>query len=102
MIFTPPGGYCIRDAATVWRSGVSLVGAGMHATRFVLANPGGRRTRAGSGRLRRSRCCVIRRRTVEDRHGGVRARWDGSAALVHWKITSYAPATNVVLWEVAA
>jgi hypothetical protein len=40
MIFVPPGDYCIRDAATVWRSGVSLLGAGMHATCFLLANPG--------------------------------------------------------------
>src|SRR3954463_5916323 len=40
VISVPPGDYCIRDAATVWRSGVSLVGAGMAATRFLLANPG--------------------------------------------------------------
>jgi hypothetical protein len=40
MIAVPPGDYCIRDVATVWRSGVSLVGAGMQATRFLLANPG--------------------------------------------------------------
>jgi hypothetical protein len=40
VIFVPPGDYSIRDAATVWRSGVSLVGAGMWATRFLLANPG--------------------------------------------------------------
>src|SRR3954469_9669465 len=40
MIVVPPGDYCIQDVATVWRSGVSLVGAGMQATRFLLANPG--------------------------------------------------------------
>jgi hypothetical protein len=40
VIVVPPGDYCIRDVATVWRSGVSLVGAGMQATRFLLANPG--------------------------------------------------------------
>ncbi|HYZ27894.1 MAG TPA: right-handed parallel beta-helix repeat-containing protein [Thermoleophilaceae bacterium] len=40
VIYVPPGEYCMRDAATVWRSGVSLVGAGMHATRFLLSNPG--------------------------------------------------------------
>ena len=40
VISVPPGNYCIRDAATVWRSGVSLVGAGMAATRFLLGNPG--------------------------------------------------------------
>jgi hypothetical protein len=40
VIHVPPGTYSIRDAATVWRSGVSLVGAGMRATRFVLSNPG--------------------------------------------------------------
>jgi hypothetical protein len=40
VICAPPGRYCMRDAATVWRSGISLVGAGMSATRFLLANPG--------------------------------------------------------------
>lgn len=41
----PPGDlrstrdYCIRHAATVRRSGVSLVDAGMHATLFLLAKP---------------------------------------------------------------
>src|SRR5690242_10766599 len=39
-IFCPPGTYLIRDAATVWRSGVSLLGAGPVATRFVLDNAG--------------------------------------------------------------
>ncbi|MEV0729905.1 right-handed parallel beta-helix repeat-containing protein [Polymorphospora sp. NPDC050346] len=38
----PPGVYSIRDAGTVWRSGVSLIGAGIGLTRFVLANPGNR------------------------------------------------------------
>ncbi|TWH69933.1 pectate lyase-like protein [Micromonospora olivasterospora] len=28
VIYCPPGVYMIRDAATVWRSGVSLVGRG--------------------------------------------------------------------------
>jgi hypothetical protein len=40
VIAVPPGDYRIQDVATVWRSGVSLVGAGMGATRFLLANPG--------------------------------------------------------------
>lgn len=40
VIYAPPGTYSMRDAATVWHSGISLFGAGMHATRFVLANPG--------------------------------------------------------------
>jgi hypothetical protein len=39
-IYCPSGLYSIRDAGTVWRSGVSLIGAGPAATRFVLANPG--------------------------------------------------------------
>jgi hypothetical protein len=42
VISCPPGTYPVRDAATVWRSGVSLVGAGMGATRFVLSNAGAR------------------------------------------------------------
>ncbi|MEV0429010.1 right-handed parallel beta-helix repeat-containing protein [Micromonospora sp. NPDC050495] len=42
MIYCPPGVYSIRDAGTVWRSGVSLIGAGPGATRFVLGNPGNR------------------------------------------------------------
>jgi hypothetical protein len=33
----------MRDAATVWRSGVSLIGAGPGPTRFVLSNRGDRR-----------------------------------------------------------
>ncbi|WP_460350578.1 right-handed parallel beta-helix repeat-containing protein [Actinoallomurus acanthiterrae] len=39
-IFCPSGLYSIRDRGTVWRSGVSLIGAGPAATRFALANPG--------------------------------------------------------------
>ncbi|GAA1823288.1 right-handed parallel beta-helix repeat-containing protein [Planosporangium flavigriseum] len=39
-IYCPPGVYSIRDNATVWRSKVSLVGAGPSETRFVLSNPG--------------------------------------------------------------
>jgi hypothetical protein len=40
VIYCPPGEYLIADATTVWRSGVSLVGAGAGATRFLLANAG--------------------------------------------------------------
>jgi hypothetical protein len=36
----PAGRYAIRDEGTVWRSGVSLVGAGPGATCFVLSNSG--------------------------------------------------------------
>ncbi|WP_055490800.1 right-handed parallel beta-helix repeat-containing protein [Streptomyces sp. TP-A0356] len=36
----PAGRYVMRDRPTVWRSGVSLVGAGRGATCFVLCNPG--------------------------------------------------------------
>ncbi|ACZ00414.1 MULTISPECIES: right-handed parallel beta-helix repeat-containing protein [Thermomonospora] len=39
-IHVPPGRYAIHDQGIVWRSGVSLVGAGPGATCFVLANPG--------------------------------------------------------------
>ncbi|MFI6822710.1 right-handed parallel beta-helix repeat-containing protein [Micromonospora sp. NPDC050187] len=42
IIYCPPGVYAIRDAGTVWRSGVSLVGAGPGATRFMLSNEGNR------------------------------------------------------------
>ncbi|MGB2567280.1 right-handed parallel beta-helix repeat-containing protein [Micromonospora citrea] len=42
VIYCPPGVYSIRDAGTVWRSGVSLIGAGPGATRFVLSNAGNR------------------------------------------------------------
>ncbi|MDO3705315.1 right-handed parallel beta-helix repeat-containing protein [Micromonospora sp. C28SCA-DRY-2] len=42
VIHCPPGVYSIRDAGTVWRSGVSLVGAGPGATRFALSNAGNR------------------------------------------------------------
>jgi hypothetical protein len=40
VIVVPAGDYSVRDVATVWRSGVSLVGAGMCATRFHLSNRG--------------------------------------------------------------
>jgi hypothetical protein len=40
----PAGRYVMRDEPTVWRSGVSLVGAGRGATCFVLGNPGNRTT----------------------------------------------------------
>ncbi|GII24660.1 right-handed parallel beta-helix repeat-containing protein [Planosporangium mesophilum] len=40
VIYCPPGAYSMRDAGTVWRSGVSLVGAGPGVTRFLLSNPG--------------------------------------------------------------
>jgi hypothetical protein len=39
-IYCPSGLYSIRDQATVWRSGVSLIGAGPAATKFALSNPG--------------------------------------------------------------
>ncbi|MEV4201888.1 right-handed parallel beta-helix repeat-containing protein [Micromonospora globbae] len=42
VIYCPPGVYLIRDAGTVWRSGVSLMGAGPGATRFLLSNEGNR------------------------------------------------------------
>ncbi|MEV0807712.1 right-handed parallel beta-helix repeat-containing protein [Micromonospora sp. NPDC050200] len=42
VIYCPPGIYSIRDAGTVWRSGVSLIGAGPAATRFLLSNEGNR------------------------------------------------------------
>ncbi|MFF4894556.1 right-handed parallel beta-helix repeat-containing protein [Micromonospora chersina] len=42
VIYCPPGIYSIRDAGTVWRSGVSLIGAGSAATRFLLSNEGNR------------------------------------------------------------
>jgi hypothetical protein len=38
-IYCPSGVYSIRDEGTVWRSGVSLIGAGPAATRFALSNP---------------------------------------------------------------
>lgn len=40
VIYCPPGTYAIHDVGTVWRSGVSLLGAGPGVTRFLLANPG--------------------------------------------------------------
>lgn len=42
IIYCPPGVYSMRDSGTVWRTGVSLVGAGPGATRFVLSNAGNR------------------------------------------------------------
>lgn len=39
IIHVPAGDYVIRDRPTVWRSGVSLIGAGRGATRFRLCNP---------------------------------------------------------------
>jgi parallel beta-helix repeat protein len=38
-IYCPSGVYAIQDEGTTWRSGVSLIGAGPAATRFLLANP---------------------------------------------------------------
>ncbi|HLL35052.1 MAG TPA: right-handed parallel beta-helix repeat-containing protein [Streptomyces sp.] len=43
-IRVPAGRYVMRDRPTLWRSGVSLIGAGRGATSFVLANPGAPRT----------------------------------------------------------
>ena len=40
VIYCPPGVYVLRDATTVWKSGISLIGAGAGPTRFVLENPG--------------------------------------------------------------
>lgn len=40
VIYCPPGEYAIQDTGTVWRSGVSLIGAGPGMTRFLLSNPG--------------------------------------------------------------
>ena len=39
-VHVPAGRYVIRDQPVVWRSGVSLIGAGRGATCFVLCNPG--------------------------------------------------------------
>src|SRR5690348_13184956 len=36
VIYAPPGQYLIGDHQTIWRSGVSLIGAAPGATRFVL------------------------------------------------------------------
>ncbi|MFH8975053.1 right-handed parallel beta-helix repeat-containing protein [Streptomyces sp. NPDC017890] len=36
----PAGRYVVRDRPVLWRSGVSLIGAGRGATCFVLCNPG--------------------------------------------------------------
>ena len=40
VIYCPPGVYRIAGKTTTWRSGVSLVGAGEGATRFVLESDG--------------------------------------------------------------
>jgi hypothetical protein len=40
VIYCPPGAYRIAGKTTVWRSGVSLTGAGEGATRFVLESDG--------------------------------------------------------------
>ncbi|MFI2645438.1 right-handed parallel beta-helix repeat-containing protein [Streptomyces sp. NPDC018610] len=40
VLRVPAGRYLLRDRPTLWRSGVSLLGAGRGATCFVLANPG--------------------------------------------------------------
>src|SRR3954462_3012241 len=40
VIYCPPGVYRIAGTTTAWRSGVSLVGAGEGATRFVLEGDG--------------------------------------------------------------
>lgn len=40
VIYCPPGVYRICDETTVWRSGVSLIGAGEGATRFLLESSG--------------------------------------------------------------
>ncbi|GHD87546.1 right-handed parallel beta-helix repeat-containing protein [Streptomyces naganishii] len=44
VIRVPAGRYVIEDVPTLWRSGVSLIGAGRGATCFVLRNPGARTT----------------------------------------------------------
>lgn len=44
VIRVPAGRYVIRDQGVVWRSGVSLIGAGRGATCFVLCNPDAPRT----------------------------------------------------------
>lgn len=40
VLHVPAGRYLLLDEPTVWRSGVSLVGAGRGVTCFVLRNPG--------------------------------------------------------------
>jgi len=37
IIYCPPGDYLIADETTVWKSGVSLIGAAPGATRFILS-----------------------------------------------------------------
>ncbi|MFQ6146889.1 right-handed parallel beta-helix repeat-containing protein [Streptomyces seoulensis] len=44
VLRVPAGRYLMRDRPTLWRSGVSLIGAGRGATCFVLTNPGARTT----------------------------------------------------------
>jgi parallel beta helix pectate lyase-like protein len=39
VIYCPAGNYSIRDNGVVWATGVSLIGDGPGATRFVLSNP---------------------------------------------------------------
>ncbi len=39
IIFCPAATYAMHDNGTVWKSGVSLIGAGPAVTRFVLSNP---------------------------------------------------------------
>ena len=36
VIYCPPGDYLIADQSTIWKSGVSLIGAAPGATRFLL------------------------------------------------------------------
>ncbi len=40
IMHVPAGRYLIQDKPVLWRSGVSLIGAGRGATCFVLRNPG--------------------------------------------------------------
>src|SRR4051812_24763996 len=37
IIYCPPGEYLIADQTTVWKSGISLIGAAPGATRFILS-----------------------------------------------------------------
>jgi len=43
VIYCPPGAYLIAEESTLWRSGVSIMGAGAGATRFLLCNEGTRK-----------------------------------------------------------
>jgi hypothetical protein len=47
VIYCPPGVYRIAGETTVWRSGVSLTGAGEGATRFMLESDGNPMALAG-------------------------------------------------------